>query len=142
MAIENSVAIWIDGINRTPNLVLPFKYGNFLDERLDECNVSLRVIDEEDFAPLTPVEITITNKQVIGNRVTETVEETLYYVVANDDATEVILGAGQYNHELYCIEVTKIAECVVVDTLTFTNDLGRVYTDNPAYATPQWETSE
>lgn len=136
MAIENNVAIWIDGINRTPNLVLPLKYGNFLDERLDECNVSLRLIDEEDFSPLTPVEITITNKQIFGSRVTETVEETLYYIVANDDATEVILGEGIYNHELYCIEVTKIAECVVVDTLTFTNDLGRVYTDNATKVIP------
>ena len=139
MSIENKVAIWIDGINRTPNLVLPLKFGNFLDERLDECNVSLRIVDEKDYPPLTPVEVRITNKRILGNKTVETVEETLYYVVANDTSNEVIIGGGLYDHELYCLEVTKVAECIVVDTLTYTNNLGRVYTDNANYAVPQWE---
>lgn len=140
MAVKNDIAVWIDGINRTPNFVYPLKIGNFLDERLDECNVSLRLIDEDDFEPLTPVEIKINNTLYFGSF--SVIEENTYYcVVANDDAHEVIVGSGRYNHELYCIEVTKVAECCVVDTLTFTNDLGRTYTDNANYAVPQWETT-
>ena len=138
MAVKNDITVYIDGINRTPNFVHPLKIGNFLDERLDECSVSLRLIDEEDFAPLTPVEIHLKNTLSFGSFNT-TVEKTLYMVVANDDAHEVILGSGRYNHELYCIEVTKVAECCVVDTLTFTNDLGRVYTNNANEAIYQWE---
>lgn len=140
MAVKNEIAVWIDGINRTPNFVYPLKIGNFLDERLDECYVSLRLIDEGHFAPLTPVEVQISNTLYFGS-FSETIEETLYLVAANDDAHEVIVGSGRYNHELYCIEVTKVAECCVVDTLTFTNDFGRTYTNNANYAVPQWETT-
>lgn len=138
MAVKNEIAVYIDGINRTPNFVYPLKLGNFLDERLDECIISLRLIDEEDFAPLTPVEVQIKNTLYFGS-FSETIEETSYFVVADDSSHEAILGAGRYNHELYCIEVTKVAECCVVDTLTFTNDLGRSYTGNATYATPSWE---
>ncbi len=73
------------------------------------------------------------------SRVTETVrEETRYYLIANDDAEEIQIGRGIYNHDLYLIEVTKTAECYIVDTLTFTNDLGRNYAENSIYAQPDW----
>lgn len=35
MAYKNSIAVYIDGKNRTANCVIPLKFGNFLDERLD-----------------------------------------------------------------------------------------------------------
>ncbi|MDE6505524.1 MAG: hypothetical protein K2L42_06630 [Clostridia bacterium] len=66
-------------------------------------------------------------------------KQTKYYVVANDVATETQIGSGLYNHDLTLIEVTKVAECYVVDTTTITNDLGRSYTENSTYAAPQWE---
>ena len=62
-----------------------------------------------------------------------------YYVIANDNATEFTPGSGLYNHELYLIEVTKVTECIVVDPLTYTNDIGRNYTENAPYAQPKWE---
>lgn len=143
MAYKNSVSVYIDGICRASNAVMPLKYGNFLDERLDECYLSLRAIKKENFAPLTPVEVIINQEEYFGTGDKRTIvsqsTHTEYYIVANDNATEMLIGKGVYNHELYLIELTKIAECYVVDTLTYTNDLGRVYTENAGYAQPQWE---
>ncbi len=142
MAIKNTAAVYIDGINRTSNTVMPLKWGNFLDERLNECHLALRAVKKENFAPLTPVEIVLKNEIYWGikNRVTERlIERTKYYVIANDNAEEIQIGKGIYNHDLYLIEVTKVAECYVVDTLTFTNDMGRNYTENAGLAEPRWE---
>ena len=140
MAIKNSIEVYIDGINRTPRVVMPLKFGNFLDERLDEMHLPLRAVKQETFSPLTPVEITIKNEVYWGsgdNRVVERSSAlTEYFIVANDTAEEVQVGSGLFNHDLYLIEVTKIAECCVVDTITFTNDLGRSYKENTAYADP------
>ncbi len=138
MAYENNIEIYIDGVNRTPSAVLPLKFGNFLDERLDECRLSLRRIKKDLFSPLTPVEIEITNELKFDEVVSATAEK-FYYVVADDDATEAQTGSDLFNHELYLIEVTKIAECYIVDTLTFTNTLGKTYTDNADDAQPDWE---
>ena len=142
MAVKNTAAVYIDGINRTSNTVMPLKWGNFLDERLDECHLALRAVKKETFAPLTPVEIVLKNEIYWGtgeHKVTERfIERTKYYVIANDNAEEIQIGKGIYNHDLYLIEVTKVAECYVVDTLTFTNDLGRSYTQNPTQVFPDW----
>lgn len=137
MAHKNSVAVYIDGINRTSNTVMPFKYGDFLDERLDESIITLKAVKKEVFTPLTPVEVRITNEKFWGlrNKVTEKVEtQTKYFIIANDTATEFQLGKKLYNHDLYCIEATKITECFAVDTITFTNDMGRMYTANATWA--------
>ena len=108
MAIKNSVYVYIDGINRTPSAVLPLKTGNFLDERLDECRLSLRAIKKKNFAPLTPVEIIINNEFYLGTRESRrTIKkrtQTKHFIVANDNATETQIGSGLYNHELYLID--------------------------------------
>lgn len=140
MAIKNTVGVYIDGILRSSHTVMPLKWGDFLDERLDECQLSLRAIKKQIFAPLTPVEIEINNELYFKRNQTEMLrKKTKYYVVANDVATETQIGSGLYNHDLTLLEVTKVAECYVVDTTTITNDLGRSYTENAAYADPQWE---
>lgn len=144
MAVKIQTELYIDGINRTSVAVQPIKLGNFLDERLDECNISLRGVKKEVFSPLTPVELRVKSTEYFGEwnnnpRLTGVEDEqVLYYLVANDNATEVRPGSGLYNHELYCIEVTKAAECVVVDALTYTNDIGRNYTDTAVLAEPVW----
>ncbi len=66
MAIKNTFTVYIDGINRTSRAVMPLKYGDFLDERLDECHLGLRAIKKENFTPLTPVEINIENELYWG----------------------------------------------------------------------------
>ena len=142
MAYKNSIAVYIDGINRTASVVMPLKWGNFLDERLDECHLALRAVKKEVFAPLTPVEIKITNECYFGIKTKRTEalrEETKYFVIANDASSEMQVGKGLYNHDLTLIEVTKVAECYVVDTLTFTNDLGINYTKNAPYEKAIWE---
>ena len=63
MSYKNSFAVYIDGINRTANAVMPLKWGDFLDERLDEIYLSLRRIKKAHFEPLTSVEIVLSNKQ-------------------------------------------------------------------------------
>ncbi len=136
MAFQNDFDVYIDGIVRNHNAVYPLKWGDFLDERLDECYLSLRSIDVEHFEPLTPVEIVLHNKLYFCKKDTpkETLpderERTKYYIIANDSAVEKPFGSGFYDHELYLVEVTKYAECVTCDTATITNSLGRNYTAN------------
>ncbi len=133
MAILNSAAVYVDGINRTSRTVMPIKWGNFLDERLDECHLAIRHVKKKNFEPLTPVEIQLTNEiywKTGVHKISERVrEQTKRYIIANDSAVESPIGSGYYNHDLYLIEVTKIAECYAVDTLTFTNVM-RVYGDD------------
>lgn len=144
MAYKNSVAVYIDGINRTANTVMPINWGDFLDERLDELSLSLRAIKKENFAPLTPVEIIFDNELYFGRsasrRTVSRQKATKHYIIANDKVVETRLASGFYNHEMYLIEVTKSAECCIVDTVTFTNDIGRLYaSDDTPYAEPIWE---
>ena len=142
MAYKNEIYVYIDGINRSSKVVLPLKWGNFLDEQLDECRLALRAVKGvEIFAPLTPVDIVLNNEMYFGVNSRRAVDKKTvvkHYLVADDSVVETQLGSGLYNHDLYLIEVTKAAECVVVDTLTFTNDLGRNYTENAGYADPIW----
>lgn len=140
MAVKNKIVIYIDGISYTPKLVTPLKIGELLDERLDECTVSLRNVKVERFAPMTPVEIVITNDVYFGeynrDKVYHREEAVKYFLVADDVADESIIGKGFYNHDLALIEVTRAAELVVVDTITFTNDIGRNYAANSTIAEP------
>ncbi len=143
MAMHYNTQLFIDGVNRTGKLLMPLKWGDFLDERLDEAHISLRAIKKQNFLPLTPVEIVINQTEYYGDRPDNDKAinkvDTLYYVVSDDDATEITPGSGLYSHELGLIEVTKAAERVVADTLTFTNSLGQTYTASDEYAEPVWE---
>lgn len=59
------------------------------------------------------------------------------FIVANDSANEIMglkvkrgvnAGKSVYNHQIYLIEITKIAEGFIGDALTYTNTLGNDYT--------------
>ena len=129
MAIRNSATIYINGRNYTNCAVIPLKWGNLLDERLDEMYLSLRMCPVENFKPLTPVEIHYSNQLYFGST-NDGSPETLVkrYIIADDaNATETPAGSGRYNHDLYIIELTKILETIIVDTSTVTNVLGRTY---------------
>ena len=135
MAIRNKFAVYINGINYTHNAVVPLKWANFLDEQLDETIVTLRHVQRKVFSPLTPVEIRLTNElywKVNGPTVSVR-KETKQFIIANDNASESPVGKKFYDHELYLIELTKILECIIVDTCTYTNDFGRIYTKNPYF---------
>lgn len=135
MAVNNSAAVYIDGINYTSKLVLPVKLSFMLDESLDEAIITLKHVKKAVFQPLTPVEIRVGNNVAWQKKLASSESGTYYFVVASDAAEESPVGSGLYDHELALVEVTKIAECIVVDTNTVTNDIGRVYTDNQYPAT-------
>ena len=139
MAIENTAAIYVNGINLTHYAVMPLKWGNFLDEQLDEMYLSLRHGPFEHIKPLTPVEIHLKNRFYFGGTTVDTRTKVKRFLVANDNSEESPVGSKRYNHDLYLIEVTKFAECVVVDTITFTNDLGRNYTEKAPTVDPTVE---
>lgn len=135
--VTNYYDVYIDGILYTHYAVMPLKWANILDERLDECYLSLRYIPIEVFKPLTPVKIIIHNKVHFNENVDYKQDKALYFVVANDNAiVECPVGSGKYHHDLYLLEPTKLAECIIVDSLTFTNDLGRNYAKNPKPLSP------
>lgn len=135
--VTNQYDVYINGKLYTHYAVMPLKWGNLLDERLDECYLSLRYIPVEVFPPLTPVKIVLHNKVHFNENIDHQQDKTLYFVVANDNAVvEVPVGSGYYNHDLYLLETTKLAECTIVDSLTFTNDLGRNYAKNPKPISP------
>lgn len=129
MAVQNKVRLKIDGINYSKYLIVPTKYCNLLDERLDEAYISLRFIPKKTFNRLAKVELTITNTVHFGNY-NDTQTKTMRFLLANDsDGTESPNGSGFYNHDLYIIEETKYLEMIIVDSLTFTNVLGKNYTN-------------
>ena len=85
--------------------------------------------------PLTSAEIHVKNAVTLGNT-TVMKNEVYYFVVSGDAAQETPIGSGRYDHTLALVEPTKVAECVVMDTITFTNDIGRNYTENAHIVTP------
>lgn len=138
MAIENKAVVYIGGRNYTHYTVMPLKWGTLLDERLDEMYLSLRRCPVEVFKPLTPVEIHFTNRFYYGSKTIDTQTQVKRYIVANDpQAVESPVGSGRWNHDLYIIELTKYLECIVVDTNTITNDLGRTYVKNSGAVVPE-----
>ena len=57
-----------------------------------------------------------------------------YYIIATDNAYEQERGTGRYEHQIYLIELTKIAEGYIGDNMTFTNALGNNFTEGNNFA--------
>ena len=98
MAIKITSAIYVNGTNFTPYLVQPIKWGNFLDERLDEAYITLIGTKFKAFQPMDKVELVLTLTNPYRNKTTT---RHNYYLIANDKATESPIGSGRYTHELY-----------------------------------------
>lgn len=60
-------------------------------------------------------------------RITQTF--TREYFIATDNAEESPVGSGLYDHELYAIELTKLTEGFIGDSISFTNPLGNNFLD-------------
>ena len=118
---NNNFSVTIGEKDYTNNVVYPIKWSKQLDERLDETRISVKRIKSNIIHPLTPATITLTDKK--GKNL------TIDAVVTTDESAEVPVGAKTYDHEIMMLEETKILEGIVVDALTFTNDLGRRYAD-------------
>ena len=117
----NNFQITIGGINATRHIPFPIKWNDLLDERLDEARISVKQAKTKSFEPLTDVTAVFTDE--FGNSITKN------YLISNDYSLESPPGSGRYDHEIVLIEQTKYLEGFLCDTLTFTNDLGRNYTD-------------
>lgn len=146
MAVRNTFAIYINGKNVTRYVVQPIKWSNLLDEQLDEAVISLRRCPLKSIPPLSPVQIQITNQIYFGHGANERVHATdtmtkYYFTADQSDSTETPPGSNRYDHNLPIIEVTKYLERFVIDSITYTNDLGRTYAnDNTPLAQPEWLT--
>lgn len=116
------------------------KFGNLLDERLDEGYITLKHLKQEQpFRPFTLVKIELTNantafrskiKEYSGDDITQSLSKNMltqtkeeYFFVADDNVTNYPNGSEFYNHSIYLIEITKILERFIGDSITFTNPL-------------------
>ena len=142
---------WIDYTKYT---ALPFKGADIYDEQLDECELQLERISVKAFTPLSKVKIEIVNTSsakfsltqfnkiqarcdnpqnytfIHNNDGTITVKRLIYMFVANDNAEEKPIGSDKYSHKIYLIELTKLLEGFIGDTITFTNPLGNNYIED------------
>ena len=99
--------------------VRPFRWGELLDERLDEAYLNTINDPVQHYKPLTELKITLDD----GDST-----EEMNFIVATDSGQECPVGSGLYKHEIYLIERTKLLEGILCPSLTFTNPLGKEYT--------------
>lgn len=123
---DGSESKWI----AIPNAVFPLGFSSLLDERLDEAYVTFYNAEKNEYKPTDIFALTFYEN---GNAV-----KNLGLCVAMDRVTELPLGSKRYKHELSLIEPTKLAEGIQCQTLTFTNDLSKVYTANAKAVTPEF----
>ena len=139
----NDFFIIINGVNYTDYAIYPLKWGNLLDERLDEAYVTLKFVpktlQDGAFRPLSLVKLTIycepDTYQTELQPETDGVEQELLennrlrqftekrFLVAKDTVYNNPIGGDFATHELYIIEETKFLEAFICDTLTFRNAL-------------------
>lgn len=140
----NEYSVTINGIDFTNYAVYPLKWGNLLDERLDEAYVTLKFVPKSlqdgAFRPLSLAKIVISNTpdtnqegeqdEVFGidqnlNQITHRLTQTTNkrFLVARDTVYNNPIGGNFDTHELYIIEETKFLEAFICDTLTFRNAL-------------------
>lgn len=140
----NEYSVTINGIDYTKYAVYPLKWGNLLDERLDEAYVTLKFVPKSlqdgAFRPLSLAKIVISNTpdtnqeseqdEVFGidqnlNQITHRLTQTTNkrFLVARDTVYNNPIGGNFGTHELYIIEETKFLEAFICDTLTFRNAL-------------------
>ena len=125
---QNTYTITIDGEDYTKHIPMPIKWSALLDERLDEGRISLKRTKTELFQPMTEVVIRFTDKKGVVTEKT--------FIVSLDEATETPVGSGYYNHEISLIEETKKLEGIIIEPITYTNDLGRDYSKGIIRAQP------
>lgn len=124
----NQFNIVINGTDVTAYCPFPPKTESLLDERLDMARVDLAGYPGGVFPYMAEAEITFTDYTEAS--------QTVYYLVATDTAEETPVGSGKFNHSIELIEETKYLESFLIDTQTYTNDLGRDFTDNAPLAQP------
>lgn len=113
--------------------VLPFTYGTTLDDSLDSGKIMISQSTREAIIkPFTRVRITISEDG--------TKKDTIDCLVANSDRVmRRMSGKKLYDHTLELVELTKLLEREVCDTMTVTNYLGHDFIQGVTEVEPQTE---
>lgn len=94
--------------------------GEYLDKQLDELTLQLKLVPTEYFEPNTLIRVSFSDSY----------ERTM--LIAGDDSSLNLkvkskTGKELFDHDLRLIELTKLMEGFVSDSMSFTNALGRTY---------------
>lgn len=120
--VANTLSITIDGTDYSANAVFPLTWNELLDEQLDEMTINLLQVSTPIFKPYKLVKITISGTlDGVVNGTPNSITKRFY--TFDDKADEIPSGSGKYNHELYCIEETKILEKIIVRSIGFKNSI-------------------
>ena len=107
--------------------VRPFTDGQTLDDSLDSGKINLSFVTRsKPYAPFTRIRIGVYE----GENTSSTPVDVLQYVVDTDDVQCRRLAPPTkklYDHSIALVELTKLLERDVCDTMTVTNYLGRDY---------------
>ena len=117
----NRYEVLIDGTDYTNHVPFPLKWSELLDEQLDEASLQLVRVSIDNFEPLTNVTIKVWNDGAPDEVISHN------FIVANDEAKEVPVGSGKYNHTLYLIEETKYLEGFQVRSHGYVDSLKDTY---------------
>lgn len=103
------------------NCVRPFTYGTTLDDTLDSGKINVKCATYgKVIKPFTLLSIAIYEDNVL--------KDTVYCLVANAEREMVRRdGTPLYNHNIEVVELSKLLERDVCDTMTVTNYLGHDY---------------
>ena len=107
--------------------VRPFTDGQTLDDSLDSGKVMLSCVTRSaPYAPFTRIRISIYEEGI------QDAVDVLQYVVDTDTVTTRRFAPSTallYDHEIGLVELTKLLEREICDTMTVTNYLGHDYAD-------------
>lgn len=124
---KNGNPIWTE----ISGALMPLGSTNYLDERLDEAYISIKRSETIFFKPTTEIRVTIEQSPSDGS---DQISTDLYFVVASDDAELCPMNYGGetefWRHELYLLEITKLLEGIICETITFTNASGAAYAES------------
>lgn len=120
----NRYEVIIDGTDYTNHVPFPLKWSALLDEQLDEASMQLVRVPVDNFEALINVTVKVWNDEAPDDVITHN------FLVANDEAKEVPVGSGKYNHSLYLIEETKYLEGFQVRSHGYVDSLRNNYRVN------------
>lgn len=119
--------------------VRPFTDGQTLDESLDSGKINLSFVTRsKPYAPFTRIRIGVYE----GENTSGTPVDILQYVIDTDDVQCRRLAPSTkklYDHSIALVELTKLLERDVCDTMTVTNYLGHEFVEEGGEAEGQRE---
>ena len=119
--------------------VRPFTDGQTLDDSLDSGKINLSFVPRsKPYAPFTRKRISVYE----GENTSDTPVDVLQYVVDTDDVQCRRLAPSTkklYDHSIALVELTKLLEREVCDTMTVTNYIGHNFSSDKSAVQPTEE---